>query len=484
MSVESKQWKSQRDKLKRDGTFATIGKVYVNNTTKPVPFAGQISRQESKPVLLPLSRSRTKAALPRVVRRARIVDRKPRPFSKSEPDAVIKVEEDSKPNLSALHALSAHSFAARQTLFSDFPMPKKGMVSHALEYFLNVCAPPALGQPPGWDWRSGGKSEYVNWYIQNIVTSDILFELIVAYSVALRLYLAKDLEGSYAQQAVAFHTQNAMQRLRLRLSRGDAYQDDALVWSVVLLCGTTYILQEIDAFKAHARGLQQMVSLRGGSDKLDKFGFLKMRLINIESSLAATQEHQRKGMIANTTLVYPQQPFSQVLLRKLSKFPPGFAELPFRISLSENLIDFIEHNIEAIRNPSEGLSMINGVHVTDWILSLPLPKHERLIALALLTNALRVDRLRRAQTAVINNYRIQKEFAKLIETEPELGSDFIQWALVTLQRTVRFSPDLIAWVNSLLTPLDLNDDHITDLEARYMPIAQVAHGTKRQPDEI
>ena len=40
-----------------------------------------------------------------------------------------------------------------------------------------------------------------------------------------------------------------------------------------------YILQEIDAFKAHVRGLLQMVALRGGLDSLDKFGFFKRRVI-------------------------------------------------------------------------------------------------------------------------------------------------------------------------------------------------------------
>ncbi len=40
-----------------------------------------------------------------------------------------------------------------------------------------------------------------------------------------------------------------------------------------------YILQEIEAFKAHASGLRQMVALRGGIDSLDKFGFFKRRVI-------------------------------------------------------------------------------------------------------------------------------------------------------------------------------------------------------------
>ena len=40
-----------------------------------------------------------------------------------------------------------------------------------------------------------------------------------------------------------------------------------------------YILQEIEAFKAHVRGLRQMVALRGGIDSLDRFGFFKRRVI-------------------------------------------------------------------------------------------------------------------------------------------------------------------------------------------------------------
>lgn len=118
--------------------------------------------------------------------------------------------------------------------------------------------------------------------------------------MALRLYLQKDVEGSEAKHAVAFHTQNAMRRLRERLRDADAYQDDVIVWAVIMLCGTTvcsvaltelstsllpaynlfqYILQEIDAFKAHVQGLRQMVGLRGGIDSLDKFGFFKRRVI-------------------------------------------------------------------------------------------------------------------------------------------------------------------------------------------------------------
>jgi hypothetical protein len=76
--------------------------------------------------------------------------------------------------------------------------------------------------------------------------------------------------------------------------------------------------------------------------------------ISIEASLLATFEHERKGMLAKTTLIYHQFPLMRPIIRKLSKFPPGFAEIPFEISLSENMIDFIEHNLEAIQHPPQG----------------------------------------------------------------------------------------------------------------------------------
>jgi hypothetical protein len=40
-----------------------------------------------------------------------------------------------------------------------------------------------------------------------------------------------------------------------------------------------YIIQDFDAVKVHARGLQQIVALKGGINSLDKFGFFKRRVI-------------------------------------------------------------------------------------------------------------------------------------------------------------------------------------------------------------
>ena len=66
-----------------------------------------------------------------------------------------------------------------------------------------------------------------------------MFELIVAYAVGLRVYLQKDLDGVWPTQAVAFHIQNALPRLRKSLEKGDAWRDDAIVWSVIMMCATT-----------------------------------------------------------------------------------------------------------------------------------------------------------------------------------------------------------------------------------------------------
>ena len=189
-------------------------------------------------------------------------------------------------------------------------------------------------------------------------------------------------------------------------------------------------------------------------------------------------------MLANTTLIYHRPPLPNTIIQKLSTFPPGFAELPFKVILSENIIDFIGHNLESIRSPPSGPSQINGVHVTDWILSFPLPKHERLIAVALLTNALCQDRLRRAQTSAVSNYRVQREFSRLIQFQPSIEADYVLWALFTLQQTVRFSAELHTWVNELLEPVQLSQASMMQLEARYLPITRLPAHFERQPDEI
>ena len=209
-----------------------------------------------------------------------------------------------------------------------------------------------------------------------------------------------------------------------------------------------------------------------------------LTIVSIESSLLATLEHQRKGMLANTALIYHTPPLPTSILQKLSTFPSGFSELPFRVSLSENLIDFIQHNLESTRNPPFGPSQINGVHLTDWILSFPLPKHERLIAVALLTNALCQDRLRRAQTAAVTNYRVQREFSRLVQFQPDVEAEYVLWVLLTLRTTVRFSPELRTWADELLEPVKLSRADIVRLEGRYMPISRLPANLERQPDEI
>jgi len=189
-------------------------------------------------------------------------------------------------------------------------------------------------------------------------------------------------------------------------------------------------------------------------------------------------------MLAKTTLIYRPFPLLPRIIRQLSKFPPGFADIPFKIALSENMIDFIEHNLEAIQHPPQRPAQINGVEITKWILTLPLSKYERLIAVALIARSLYQDRLRHAQVSILNNYRIQKEFPNLMKFQPSVQSEYVIWALLTLRNTVRFSPELAKWISGLLDPVNLTKESITTLETRFIPIPRRLAVHERQPDEI
>ncbi|KAJ9613577.1 hypothetical protein H2200_003519 [Cladophialophora chaetospira] len=278
--MDRRSWKSREKELRMQGRIGTVMKAHINKTSQPSSFTPRVRKHQPQIRMLrtPLFEERN---VPRFARDDGFPSRNSlsRHHEGNRPDSDDAKEEDFPSEILVSHALAEQAFAAGQFLFSDFPIPRKGVVSHGIDYFLGVCAPPSLGQRPEWDWRRDSQSEYTVWYIQNILRSDVLFELVVAYAVALRIYVHKDLEGHETKYAIAFHTQNALRRLRRRLQNKDAYQDDVNVWSVVMLCGTTLILQELDAFQAHVQGLRQMVALRGGIESLDKFGYFKKRII-------------------------------------------------------------------------------------------------------------------------------------------------------------------------------------------------------------
>ncbi|KAK5441929.1 hypothetical protein LTS15_011194 [Exophiala xenobiotica] len=148
------------------------------------------------------------------------------------------------------------------------------------------------------------------------------------------------------------------------------------------------------------------------------------------------------------------------------------------------MIDFVEHNLEALRNPPQGPCQINDIYVTNWILSFPLSRPERLLAVALITNGLFLDRLHRAQLSPVHNYRVQREFPRLMDSTYSSKSDYVVWALLTLRNTVRFNPTLSRWIDDQLAPVALSEDLLLELQVRYCAIPQLLIDEDRLPDEI
>lgn len=126
MDPNPQKWKSQEKELRKEGRFATIMRAYVNKTTQP--------QHQIKPIRVPKSPLAARTRRPKFTRderhRGSLRNKTPPPVIKSEPSPL---------EVSAAHGLAQQSFAAKQILFNDFPVPKKGAMSSGLEYC--TCRP-------------------------------------------------------------------------------------------------------------------------------------------------------------------------------------------------------------------------------------------------------------------------------------------------------------------------------------------------------
>lgn len=123
MDPRSQKWKSQEKELRKEGRFATIMRAYVNKTTQP--------QSQIKQIRVPKSPLAVRARRPKFTKD----ERHQVSLRKRTPPPVIKSEPSPSPlEVSATHALAQQSFAAKQILFNDFPVPKKGAMSTGLEY--------------------------------------------------------------------------------------------------------------------------------------------------------------------------------------------------------------------------------------------------------------------------------------------------------------------------------------------------------------
>lgn len=152
--------------------------------------------------------------------------------------------------------------------------------------------------------------------------------------------------------------------LRDKMSDPESCADDAAILSNIYLMGAAARFQEQEACNTFYLGLQRMVQIRGGLDKLGLDGYVKNCILyidglglasddptestsppNSDSSMPTIPSEDSTPTATTTSerpLTYPSHPFPPDLCTLVAKLAPGFIDLAMQYYLSIELLRPLE----------------------------------------------------------------------------------------------------------------------------------------------
>lgn len=152
--------------------------------------------------------------------------------------------------------------------------------------------------------------------------------------------------------------------LRDKMSDPERCADDAAILSNIYLMGAASRFQEQEACNTFYLGLQRMVQIRGGLDKLGLDGYVKNCILYIDGLGLASDDASEAGSpptsessmptvqtespsppattVSESPLQYPTHPFPPDLCELVAKLTPGFIDLAMHHYLSIELLRPLE----------------------------------------------------------------------------------------------------------------------------------------------
>lgn len=268
----------------------------------------------------------------------------------------------------------------RPLISSSIPIENTESITIAYEFFKHIWIPVK---------EKSLKSSTLNVFrarCQVALQDEMLFEQMMAYSL-----LMQNMDKPPKQRMTASilkHSNRSLMRLRQRLqsSTSDAYLNDAVIQTIVLLIALHHTCADFEPLSFHLQALHELINLSVGKRKLEWNGFVEheVNLLDIDwnTSVALYQPVQKHEQYS---LTYPDYPFSSTTCHTITKFPPGFCELALRCKLSLQFMQVLEGVLDIFhaRDISKKVSSAHGT-IDDLVTNPEISMLERVLAVALL----------------------------------------------------------------------------------------------------
>ncbi|OQV02734.1 Fungal specific transcription factor domain-containing protein [Cladophialophora immunda] len=241
------------------------------------------------------------------------------------------------PKLSLQYGLGGH----RRDPFASFPIPQSGQVEWAADFFLQDYATmnaSLYSDESGRNWLTGTLFPLA-------LRSDMLFE-------ALILSMARYSHPAGANALVpggvhfAHLRSSVLGKLHRTLSQDkEISTSDTTIHTVICLIAADFFAGHDDHAATHLKGLQTLVSLRGG---LEHGNFDRQTKYNLAGTHAlcsfAEQRLQESSPLAvqpESELTYPKHPFSPQLCTEIATLPRGISDIALDGRISTQIIELL-----------------------------------------------------------------------------------------------------------------------------------------------
>lgn len=145
-----------------------------------------------------------------------------------------------------------------------------------------------------------------------------------------------------ASALVLSHRAKIMNLLQERLATPDTATNDTTFIAVAALISLALTYQDWVSFQFNLKGFRRMTALRGGVDSLGYEGLIRTYVGWAEMNWAAYMAEQVAQSKEKQLPEYPTHPFTQDVLRLLTKLPVGLQQEALSLGLSLKVLTFLK----------------------------------------------------------------------------------------------------------------------------------------------
>ena len=268
--------------------------------------------------------------------------------------------------------------AANGDPFDTYPIRNVFSVDGAVDYWVRTYAPlhsPLIEDYGRYPYSIAPRNPFMSVVFSMAMVDAALFQTLVSFAQATSASAERTKPG--ASKALLIHRNEALARLRGRMSEERHLVDDVSILATTLLAAADLNLGNIDLCHLHLDAIRRMVEIRGGLRALGGAGFVKKLLMYIcirsgvspppEKTLPASRSTVPDAEAAPAVLEYACFPFSASTMTIISILPPLVREIAKAGVLSMetlHLLGRLSYYLRASERLRKGVGLIHDLNVS------------------------------------------------------------------------------------------------------------------------